>query len=138
MKKFVRIFSLILIAVLILSIPAYATEERASLYISSYSMDVLPAGNGKLAVEFAIAGTRQMSAVGVESITIYRINGSSRIEVAEFNRNDTNMIATNSAFHAGTKYYQGIPGEEYKVTVTLFAENSSGYDSRTENFILTV
>lgn len=101
-------------------------------------MNALPAGNGKIAVEFSMQGTGDMNAVGAESIIIYRADGYSWIKVVEFNRNDSGMIGTNRTYYGNTKYYQGIPEERYKVTVTLFAENDSGYDSRTENFIFTV
>lgn len=138
MKKVSRILNVFIVLAFICSISVFASEARASLYISSYYMDVLPAGNGRLGVEFSMSGTRQMSALGAESIIVYRADGFDWIKVVEFNRNDSNMSGTNRIHYGNTKYYQGIPDEEYKVTVTLFAENDSGYDSRTQNFILTV
>lgn len=138
MKKAPKILNIFIILSLMCSISVFASEARASLYISSYYMNALPAGNGKLGVEFSMQGTRHANTVGAESIIIYRADGYSWIKVVEFNRYDSGMIDTGCIYYGNTKYYQGIPGEEYKVTVTLFAENDTGYDSRTQNFILTV
>lgn len=138
MKKTSRIFNVFIVLAFMCSVSIFASEARASLYISAYRMNALPAGNGKLGVEFSINGTRQMSALGAESIIVYRADGFNWIKVAEFNRNDSDMIGTNRMHYGNTKFYQGIPEERYKVTVTVFAENDTGYDSRTENFIFTV
>jgi len=100
-------------------------------------MDVIPAGLGVLGIDFGIEGTGQMTAIGAETITVYKANGWDWDFVTEFNRNDDGMIDTNTVYHGNTIYFYGISGVRYKVTVTLFSENTKGYDSRTENFIVT-
>ena len=134
--KFRILLSVLAIAVLCTATVS-ASASRASRYIDWYSMDVLRAGSGKLGIEFSIEGTGKMTAIGAESIVVYRQSGSTWVYDGEYDRYDAGMTDSNTAKHGNTIYYQGVSGVKYKVTVTVFAENSTGSDSRTENFILT-
>jgi len=100
-------------------------------------MDVIPAGSGILGIEFSIMGTGRMSAIGAESIVIREKSGSDWINVCEYDRNDSDMIKTGSGKHSGSIPFEGTIGVQYWITITVFAENSNGSDSRTENFIVT-
>lgn len=137
-KKYFRILAVIASLAVLCSISVSASITRASAYISCYEMDVLPAGSGRLAIEFSIEGTGTMSAIGARSISVYRQEDNKWIYDGGFDRNDYGMVDTNTGKHGNTMYYYGVPGTKYKVTVTLFAEKGTGSDSRTENFILTV
>lgn len=125
------------LCVLILSfclLSVSAANTRASAYITSTYMDVIPTGEGELAVEFSILGTGRMSRIGAQAISFYRENGSSWTYLTSYYDDDEGMAETNTYSHGNTMYYQGVSGTRYKVIVTLFAENSSGSDSRTEAF----
>lgn len=52
-------------------------------------------------------------------------------------RYDSGMSTKDDYYFGNELYYTGTPGKEYKVEVTVFAENSSGYDSRTRTFNVT-
>lgn len=47
------------------------------------------------------------------------------------------MSETDAGSHGNTIYIGCNDGVEYKVVVTLFAENSAGRDSRTDVFFVT-
>lgn len=47
------------------------------------------------------------------------------------------MTGSNTGMFGNSIAYYGTTGIQYKVTITVFAENSTASDSRTEDFILT-
>ena len=78
-----------------------------------------------------------MDELGAEEITIYRHSGSNWVEVDYYDRNDPDMTRQNTGFCRDSVVFQGTSGAEYKVVVTIFAEDSYGYDSRTKTYIVT-
>lgn len=136
-KKKIRVLISLMLAAVLCTVSVSAALARASAYIDWYSMNVTPVGSGVLGIEFSVKGTGKMSALGAESITIERQSGTKWIQDAEFDRYDEGMVGKNAFTYTNTIPYNGTPGTKYKVTITLFAENSSGSDSRTQTFIVT-
>lgn len=134
-KKRTRFAAVLLALVCLLSIPAYAVA-RASDQIDIWYMDVLTPGNGRLAIEFSVYGTGRMKSIGAEKISVYEEWGSSWMPVAVYKSSDSGMSASNTYYYGNTIYYSGIAGTRYKVTVTVFAEDANGLDSRTETFYI--
>lgn len=127
---------LLLVSVMALMMPVFATETRASDQISLYVMDVYN-GDGTLDIDFYIAGKGIMDKVGCESIYLYKkVNGEWLYVTRRLEHYD-GMSDTNSAAHGNTIYMNCTDGVEYKVVVTLFAENSAGRDTRTDVFYVT-
>ena len=65
-----RFAAVIMVLLMICSIPVSAISEstnRASEQIMSYYINVVPAGNGKIAIAFSIDGTGEMKNIGAES-----------------------------------------------------------------------
>lgn len=137
LKKKIRVLLSLMLAAVLCTVSVSAALTRASAYIDWYSMNVTPVGSGVLWIEFSIEGTGKMSTLGAESITIERQSGAKWIQAAEFDRYDEGMVGTNAYTYDNIIPYNGIPETKYKVTITLFAENSSGSDSRTKTFIVT-
>ena len=86
---------------------------------------------------FSIDGTGEMKNIGAESIIIYYKIGGAWVVGYDLDRYDSGMSTKDDYYFGNELYYTGTPGKEYKVEVTVFAENSSGYDSRTRTFNVT-
>lgn len=125
-KSRIRIASVLLLMLYILSISAHAAT-RASDQIFGYEAEAVACGNGKIAIGFSIEGTGFMNSIGAEKIYIYEPNG--RL-AGFFLKSDEGMTASNKVSHGATMYFSGTPGVEYKVVVTVFAEDDRGSDSR--------
>lgn len=125
-----------LICVITLTIPAVASVERASNQISLYRIDAI-ATKGAVNVEFTITGKGLSNKLGCESIYLYEKSGSAWIYEDSMTENDPGMSGTNKGNHANTISFSGIAGVEYKVVVTVFAENDAGRDTRTQTFYVT-
>lgn len=137
MKRVKGFISVVLVCALFTatSIPALA---RASSQIDAYYMDVTSTGNGEIAIMFSVTGNGMMDRLGAESIRIFE-RGTYGWELADsFDEDDPNMVGTNSPKYGNTVYFQGEPGEQYQVIVTIFAEDENGdSDSRSKTFTVT-
>lgn len=74
MKKKVKCFTAILLALAILSASAYAALD-SNAYISSGEAHIARKGGGKIAVEFTVIGTDIMDTIGAHLVTVYRATG---------------------------------------------------------------
>lgn len=127
-----RLLLITFIFVCILSATASAMNPRASDYLDQYEVDAISTGGGEVAIRIFVNGTGKMSCLGADEITIYeKING--RWMIADyFDRDDPGMVDTNTNTFTNTIYFAGYSDTEYKVSATVFAENSIGSDSRTQ------
>lgn len=135
-RKIYRIVLPLIILLGILSTFASATGiPRASDQIDNYRIDVIPNGSGALAIEFSVTGTDIMSKIGAKKITVYERTGTTWAIVESLNQYDTNMSSGNVSKYGNTIYFYGQAGTEYKVSVTIFAQDGSGVeDSRVKEF----
>ena len=136
MKK-KRLIALVMscLCVLLLAVPALAAETRESAQIKLYWMNV-STSPGTIDIEFSISGNKPMNKIGCESIKIYSKIGNSWILVDSLDEDDEGMSRVGGA-QKNTIYRAGAAGAEYKVVVTLFAEDDAGRDSRTQTFYVT-
>ncbi len=134
-----RLFAFVMACtcMVLLAVPAFASTATimASDQISSYSMTVTP-GTGKFTIEFAITGKGNMKKIGCQSIYVYKQVGTSWSLTEKRLEDDTGMSKTDIYAHANTMYAAATAGIDYKVVVTVFAENQ-GRDSRTQTFYVT-
>ena len=134
-----RILSIILIvaSLCLMTVTAFAAEERrASDQIVRYEMQVLP-DTGIIGVTFSISGNGIMNKIGCESLKIYEKRGSTWWIIENLDEDDDGMSSTNSIRHRNELAFDGEAGVEYKVEVTLFAENDAGRDTRSKTFYVT-
>ena len=129
-------FVLVFICMLTLTISAHAIENRASDQIALYNISVTPT-SGTLNVKFSVSGTSMMEKIGCESIKVYEKSGTQWTLVDSTDEDDLGMSRYNSRSQKNTIQFDGESGVEYKVSVTVFAENSEGRDTRTETFYVT-
>lgn len=135
MKK-IRFTSIILVvtALFILTVPVFAVQY-ASNQIDSYTINV-ECGTNTIDVKFSVSGNAVMDKIGCESICIYEKIGarwkySDNLSLFE---NNSGMSKYNSALYKNTIYCSKSSATEYKVVVTVFAEDSQGRDTRTKTF----
>lgn len=137
MKKIKGFMSLLLVCAIFAatSVPALA---RASSQIDIYYMDVTSTENGEIAIMFSVTGNGMMSRLGAKSIHIFE-RGTYGWELTEtMDENDPNMVEINSPKYGNTVYYEGKPGNQYQIIVTIFAEDENGdSDSRSKTFTVT-
>lgn len=136
--KLKRCISLVLvfICMLTLTISAYAIENRASDQIASYSVIVTPT-SGTLNVNFSVSGTGPMEKIGCESIEVYEKSGTRWTLVDSMDEDDRGMSRYNAITNKNTIRFDAEAGVEYKVIVTVFAEDSAGRDTRTRTLYVT-
>ena len=133
-KRFVTLL-MAAVCMFLLAAPAFATETRASEQINSYSMTVTPKANA-LSVYFSVSGNSIMNKIGCESIKVYKLSNSRWVLTETWYEDDTGMSRSGIAM-ANTIYCDGEADVEYKVVVTIFAENDAGRDTRSQTFYVT-
>ena len=135
MKK-IRIISLVLAFMMILSLGALATESRASDQINRYDIRITPT-TGYFNVKASIYGTGQMDKIGCESIYVYEYRSAAWTLVGHDDESDPDMYVENLAGYLVNKQYDTRAGREYKVVVTVFAERDGVRDTRTRTYTVT-
>lgn len=120
----------------LLTIPAFALLDE-SKYISSYSTEAIAEADGTIALDFSIRGTRMMDRIGAKKIDIYAREGNHWISAGSYKSTDAGMNVEDDFSFANTLYYSATPGTYYQIFITIFAEDSSGSDSRTEVHYVT-
>ncbi len=137
MKKTKFLISIITVfSIALLTFPAAAASARASDQISMYRMYASPS-KGSIDVEFSITGTTVMNKIGCQSIYIYKHEGDSWRYVQSVLEDDEGMSKANKFTYQNVIYCDGKAGVEYKVVVTVFAEDDAGRDARTKTFYVT-
>lgn len=131
-----RIFSSILVIAMVFTCccgAAAATDApdtRASLTLSTHSA-VLKAGSsrGTVSISFDVRTNKLADFIGVESIDIYKSDGSFVTSITGTTGNG--LIYADSNIYKEAYSYTGISGVSYYAEVLVFAEVGSSYDSRT-------
>ena len=129
-----RIVAAILLIALALAIPAYADTARASGQLSRYSVNAENIG-GHIYVHVNVFGTLNVTKVGCESIYVYEKVGSDWQLYEKLLEDDPEM-SVSSSMYLHTHDFDSRAGKEYKVNVTIFAENADGRDTRDFTFIV--
>lgn len=134
--KIKRLLALALVFVMLLSIPAFAVEDRASDQIGRHDIKVTSIP-GRIAIKASIYSNGPMNKLGCESIYLFEEYGSAWISHEWYLEDDYNMYNTNSVGYAANHYFDSEPGVRYKVVITMFAENDAGRDTITRTYYVT-
>lgn len=135
MKKFIMVLCTVILCLTCTTV-AFA-NFRASDQIDGYEIDISKKGNGNISIYFLVESNNNMDSLGVESMVIDRQSGGKWVHVASYDRNDNGMSRENAKRFENNVIFPGISGVKYRIAVTIFAENSSGYDSRTKTAFVT-
>ena len=121
-------------AVVFMFLMSVSAAARASDQIVDYNIKVTPS-SGELRIYFHVTGTGMMNELGCESIYVYEVGDLTPVE--SFDEYDTGMSRRNGASQTNSIYFDSEKGVEYKVVVTIFAEDDDGRDSRSKTFYVT-
>ena len=133
-----KLFSLFcaIMCIFSLTVPIFAVEMRASDQIQYYDMAASTSA-GSIDVEFSVMGTGMMDKLGCQSIYVYRKDGTSWVYAGGRTEGYTGMTRTQKSYYSNTISLSGTAGTQYRVEVTIFAENSAGRDTRSQTFYVT-
>ena len=129
MKRFVRIISIILVAVLLLSVPAMAAEDtRSSRYIMSTCVYLHQTTSNQFRIWHEVIALGIMDKLGASTIYVQEsTDGNSWSTVWTYtSRGYPHMVAENDYFYTNYVTYLGTAGLYYRARITLFAEDSTG------------
>lgn len=135
MKK--RTISLLLVICILASslITAGAVEPRASVYFSSHSATLFADGSGRMSVDVLIQGLKVMNKIGVKSLKIeekYTENGTWHPYDTLYGTSDPDTLYSYGVRTClKTFHFDGTPGYYYRVTATVYADDSEGSDTKT-------
>lgn len=136
MKK--RILSLLLALALVgSSACAVAAESedpapQASLYLDGYSVTIKPKGGGLMSVTFIVYGTDTMDCIGAQKIVVEEWDGAEWDNPITFTaEQNSNFYKANAAEYTASTSFYGIPGLQYRATLTAYAELDGGSDTGT-------
>lgn len=132
MKRFIHSICFVLVAVLLLSIPAMAAETadpRASYYFTSSSTYLCNVSGASFEAWFEVTGTARMEEIGVNFIKIQRSSdGENWTTMRTFSKEDyPHLLSYNSPTHAAGISYTGTRGFYYRAWIQLYAKNSRGW-----------
>lgn len=135
MKKRVISLLLVVITLLINSGATYATDVagiHASHNLDDYYVALIAKGNGKMAVAVSINGVGTQDKIGVQEISIDHKTSAN----SNWTYYDSLYGAANPDFYVyGERsydneiYFDGVPGEIYRVTITAYAKAGSNWDT---------
>ena len=130
-KRILRIITLILALILLLSSTAFAAIN-ASAYITATSAWITRDGN-TVKVNFYIIGTDTMDMIGVKYVYLYELNGNTWSLVKTFNYTNPVYTATMVNYNSGAKAaylsYSGSSSKTYFADCRFYAEKDGGSDT---------
>ena len=129
-KRIVALFT----AVVFMFLMSVSAAARASDQISAYDIKVTPS-SGELKIFFHVNGAGMMNELGCESIYVYEVGNV--LPEKSWDEDDAGMTRKNGGAYSNTIYFDSEKGVEYKVVVTIFAEDDDGRDSRSKTFYVT-
>lgn len=131
-KKMIAMLFVSMLCIFTFSFAAYAHEisvetPRASKYIRSTSVNIIPKRDGKLLLENKLGATRIVDKLGIISLQIQtKRNG--------YWRSVYTLVTDDYRYNTGTyiydTYYYGTAGTEYQSYVEFYVENDGGSETR--------
>lgn len=136
MKK--RIFSFLLVFAMLGSLNcSFATgedeiEPYASEYLDGYAIGVNAKGGCRMSVTFIVYGTDTMDKIGAQRIVVEEWDGASWEEIITYTvEENPKFYASQAAEHTASVSFYGMPGLQYRATLTAYAEKDGGSDTGT-------
>lgn len=127
--KITKILAICLVVCMLISLPIFASTTRASEQLNSYGIDPYRPSNDQINVTVHVSGTVGVTKAGCEIIRIYEKVGSFWV-VRDYLREDDPNMYVNSRIYLHTHTFDANDNAEYRVDVTIFAENAAGRDTR--------
>lgn len=103
-------------------------SSRASNYFHSYGVNMGDAGNGKLSLTFHCVGLGICTQLGVASYTVQKETDEGWMDVSGLL---DGQVGTNCASYTFGRYFYGVSGETYRVTVTFICILNGNGETKT-------
>lgn len=131
-KKMVIMLLAGMLCMLISPLAVYASEDdaqspRASEYIRSTSVEIIPQGNGTLLVKNKLGATTIVDKLGIKSLEIQTIRNGYWQSIYTIVKND---YLYNTGTYIYDCYYSGTPGTNYRSYVEFYVENNGGSETK--------
>lgn len=105
---------------------------RASSYLTRYVAEAIPDSNGIIQVKISVGANKIVSELGASYILLEESDDEGKTwHVAREYEDESWMTGTNRLSYTRAIAYQGVIGNQYRVTADIFAKDNSGGDSRT-------
>ena len=127
--KTTRMMAICLVVCMLLTLPILASSARASEQLTSYGVNPTRPSDDTIYVTVQVSGKLGVTKTGCEIIRIFEKVGSFWVMREELREDDANMVA-NSRVYLYTHTFDANANSEYRVDVTIFAENADGRDTR--------
>lgn len=131
-RQSIRVFLILLCAVLLCSVPAYAVDARASERIDLSMAAVGKTDSGDIGVYFMVGATGEMDVLGASSVEIQRKTITGWVTEHRFTSDSTpELLTTNSPRHSAYLIYSPIfPGKTYRAVVMIYVKNATGVSTQ--------
>lgn len=107
-------------------------EPYASAYLDSYAIGVNAKGGCVMSVTFIVYGARTMDKLGAQKIVVEEWDGKSWGNPMTYTaEKNPNFYVTQAAEHTASVSFYGLPGLQYRATLTAYAEKDGGSDTGT-------
>lgn len=128
MKRFFQFVTLLLVISLVLSIPVFAAESRASSFFIRNSTYLEKVSGTTFDVWFDVTATGIMDELGVSTIKVQRSSDQTNWSTMyTYSKSSySQMTDDNTVCHSDCVRYTGTTGYYYRAKVTFYAKNSSG------------
>lgn len=122
----------LLCAVMLCNIPAYAAETRASDRIYHSTATLSKASNGDFSVFFSVQATGVMKKIGATSVAIQRSSGSDWVTEYTFNTSNTpTLLRENKDRHSMVLTYSPLfTGVQYRAVVMIYVKDATGISTQ--------
>ncbi len=130
-----RLISLVMAVTMLLgciSCVVYAEAEIVpynSSYFISYGTTLSKEGDGRIKIIFQACATGVASSVGVATYEVDKLDSDGNWEDCTGLR--TGETGTNVGSYTYSIYFNGKPGETYRVKVTFICDMDGGYETKT-------
>lgn len=127
-----RALLVLLCMVMLCSIPAYATEVRASDKIDLASVTLGRKSNGDLSIYFSVQGAGKMDVIGASSVEVQRNTIFGWVTEYTFTPSNAPEIQAKNKFqHGATLTYSPLfAGKEYRAVVMIYVEDAAGVSTQ--------
>lgn len=128
MKRIIRCVCLTLVLSMLLAVPAFAVDSRASNYFLSSSVYLHKTSSTTFEAWFEVDAVRRMDELGASLIKIQRssdgVNWTTMKTVTKESNSD--LICANTGSHANCVAYTGTSGYYYRAYIELYAKDGTG------------
>ena len=134
MRRFVRYICIILVLASLITLPAFASEQRSSDFFAASSVYLWKISDTQFEVWFDVTAVQSMDELGASEIKVQRSTDKENwTTMRTYSKaNYSQMIDTHTATHADCVTYTYTSGYYYRAIVVLYAKNSSGTGEVTE------